>query len=195
MQVMAVDAKGKGLGIVPMERAIHLILRKLARVVRWFDDKVLWMGPVEIVNAVFPEDVRDGVVIRQTTAVIKAPAVIQLMTFLKFGRRVTPAPTTRNVAARDNYRCQNSRCGKSFKHDPHRLTKDHIIPLSRGGKNTWENITTLCDRCNSRKGSHTLEELDWTLLSQPRVPETHLEVQIARVKCLPDEWQAILNNE
>lgn len=191
-QVMAVDVRGKGLGLIPLEKAIHLVLRRLARVVRWFDDRVIWMGPVEIVNAVFPEDVRDGVVVRQTTAVIKAPAVIQVMTFLKLGRRETPPPTTKNVIARDNYKCQNANCGKSYRHEVSQLTKDHVIPISKGGKNAWDNVTTLCRKCNNRKGDRTLKEMGWTLLSQPRTPGTHLELQLARIVSVPEEWRALL---
>ncbi len=191
-QVMAVDVRGKGLGLIPLERAIHLILRRLARVVRWYDDRVIWMGPVGVVNAVFPEDTRDGVVVRQTIAVLKAPAIIQVLTYLKLGRREVPSPTTKNVIARDNYKCQNAKCGRSYRHELSQLTKDHVVPLSRGGKNVWDNVTTLCHRCNNKKGNRTLDEMGWKLLTQPKAPGTHLELQLARIKALPNEWRAML---
>jgi len=191
-QVMAVDASGKGIGLIPLERAINLLIRRLGRVVRWFDDRSIWMGPLSVLTAVFPEDVQDGVVVRQTTAVLKAPAVIQVLTYLRLGRRMTPSPTTKNVMTRDGFRCQNTQCGKSYRHDLSKLTKDHVLPLSRGGKNTWINVTTLCQRCNNKKGSRTLKEMGWKLLSVPKAPGNHLELQIARIKRVPDEWQFVL---
>jgi len=109
---------------------------------------------------------------------------------LRIGRRGCPAPTTANVMARDGYRCMNTKCGKSFRHDLKKLTKDHILPLSRGGKNTWENVTTLCQACNNKKSDRTLEEMGWKLIKPPRRPASQLELQLARAKNVPNEWSA-----
>lgn len=54
------------------------------------------------------------------------------------------------------------------------LTRDHIIPLSRGGRDSWLNCCTSCVNCNSRKGAKTVDELHWELLYLPYAP-THQE--------------------
>ena len=50
------------------------------------------------------------------------------------------------------------------------LTIDHIQPKSRGGIDTWENLTTACIKCNTKKGNRTLEEVGMKLLKTPRRP-------------------------
>lgn len=70
---------------------------------------------------------------------------------------------------RDQYMC--AYCGKVIYRG---LTRDHIIPLSRGGKDSWLNCCACCSRCNGVKGSRTLDELGWELLYVPYVP-THQE--------------------
>lgn len=79
---------------------------------------------------------------------------------------------------RDNYTCQY--CGKSGV----KLTVDHVIPKSRGGKNTWENCVAACEPCNYSKDNKTPDEAGMKLLKTPTVPD------------MPDTaalWNAILN--
>ena len=60
-----------------------------------------------------------------------------------------------NVFSRDNYVCQY--CEKKFpKND---LTLDHVIPISKGGDTSWENVTTSCKGCNNKKGNSDLKPL------------------------------------
>jgi len=71
-----------------------------------------------------------------------------------------------NVFARDNFICQY--CGKKFKKKD--LTVDHIIPKCFGGKGTWDNIVTACNKCNSRKDNKTPEQVGMKLIHQPKEP-------------------------
>lgn len=71
--------------------------------------------------------------------------------------------TTRNVCARDQHEC--GYCGGRAD------TIDHIVPRALGGRNTWENVTAACRRCNGKKGHRTLEELGWTLHRKPYRPK------------------------
>jgi len=96
-----------------------------------------------------------------------APQVIQIQTdhvtnatfkSVKFSRK--------NVFQRDNYTCQY--CKKKFLKAE--LTQDHIIPKSLGGKTEWTNITTSCKKCNTKKGSKTLQQLNWKIFHKPYVP-------------------------
>lgn len=70
---------------------------------------------------------------------------------------------------RDQFMC--AYCGKIGSKG---LTRDHIVPLSRGGKDNWLNCCACCQVCNARKSSATLEELGWELLYVPYAP-THQE--------------------
>lgn len=69
----------------------------------------------------------------------------------------------RNVMKRDDQTCQY--CGR--KSD---LTLDHVLPRSRGGRDSWENLVTACTRCNVRKGNRTPEEAGMPLKTQPYRP-------------------------
>ncbi|MFC4700751.1 HNH endonuclease [Glaciecola siphonariae] len=62
-------------------------------------------------------------------------------------------------------------CGDTF--STVKLTRDHIIPRSRGGKNTWTNSATACKRCNHAKGARTPEEANMKLLAVPFVPNIY----------------------
>uniref|UniRef100_A0A7R9Z2P6 HNH nuclease domain-containing protein n=2 Tax=Chlamydomonas euryale TaxID=1486919 RepID=A0A7R9Z2P6_9CHLO len=74
------------------------------------------------------------------------------------------ACTRRNVLVRDRYTCQY--CGCSSKH----LTLDHVVPVSKGGRNEWLNLVTACVACNQRKGDKTLQALGWKLRAPLRKP-------------------------
>lgn len=76
-----------------------------------------------------------------------------------------------NVLLRDGHRCQY--CGSRGEKGGRRgsaLTWDHVVPQSRGGKNTWENLVAACVSCNARKGSRTPAEAGMPLLNAPRRP-------------------------
>jgi 5-methylcytosine-specific restriction endonuclease McrA len=78
----------------------------------------------------------------------------------------TPAFTRFNVFLRDRWQCQY--CGDHFK--THELTFDHIIPRSRGGRTSWDNIVAACQCCNRRKGNKLPHEIDMFPINVPRVP-------------------------
>ncbi len=81
-------------------------------------------------------------------------------------RDYAPPLTNKALFARDQYLCLY--CGEE--HGPSNLTKDHIIPSSRGGKNIWSNCATACRKCNEQKGNSTPEEWGRLLLAVPFVP-------------------------
>lgn len=89
--------------------------------------------------------------------------------------------TRKNVFLRDNYTCQY--CGKG-----NNLTIDHIIPTSRGGEDSWENVVTCCVRCNNKKGDKSLEESSMKLKSIPYKPPSSLYLQVTRQTSVPSSW-------
>ena len=74
-----------------------------------------------------------------------------------------PFVSRREVLRRDNHTCQY--CGSSK-----RLTIDHVIPRSRGGQHSWNNVVTACERCNSRKGDRLLHEVGMSPKQKPKAP-------------------------
>jgi len=97
---------------------------------------------------------------------LPTPLVIRLVSFVRIPRRMSLPVTRRTVLGRDHYTCQY--CG--LESSRQMLTLDHVLPRSRGGKSTWENVVTACQRCNGRKGNRTPEEARMKLLSEPKRP-------------------------
>jgi 5-methylcytosine-specific restriction endonuclease McrA len=87
--------------------------------------------------------------VRSPSFEMKIPSVVSLKTFVKPSTH--PAFTRFNVFLRDRFACQY--CGAADD-----LTFDHLIPRSRGGLTTWDNVVAACSPCNLRKGSKTMAE-------------------------------------
>ena len=96
---------------------------------------------------------------------LAVPAVIRLLKFDKM-KRVRIRFTRRTIYARDNRTCQY--CGKQFTTSD--LNLDHVVPRSRGGTSSWENIVCSCIPCNTRKGPRTPAEAGMRLIRQPQRP-------------------------
>ena len=99
---------------------------------------------------------------------MRLPSVIALKEYVPAARR--PAFTRFNVFLRDRFTCQY--CGDAF--PTHDLTFDHLVPRSRGGWTTWENVVTACSGCNLLKGSQLPEEAHMFPRHLPTQPSTQL---------------------
>lgn len=77
-----------------------------------------------------------------------------------------PCLTNRALFRRDKHLCLY--CGDEFKESE--LTRDHVVPISRGGKDSWANVASACKRCNNHKADKMPEEADMPLLAVPYVP-------------------------
>ncbi len=84
----------------------------------------------------------------------------------RFVHAYPPHLTNETLFVRDEHLCLY--CGKEFPR--HKLTRDHVIPVSRGGKNVWTNVVTACVECNSKKDCRTPEEAKMPLLAVPFAP-------------------------
>jgi len=111
------------------------------------------------------KNIQDGNFINTISYRLKAPQVIILMLYDKLPPRRVKF-TRKNIYRRDNNTCQY--CGRKLRTEE--LNLDHVIPLSRGGKNTWENVVCSCISCNMRKGNRTLEEAGMKLIRKPKKP-------------------------
>ena len=99
---------------------------------------------------------------------LKVPRVLQLLSCDR-----SPRPEVKfsrhNIYARDGSRCQY--CGKRF--STSELSLDHVVPLSRGGLTTWENVVCACLKCNVRKGSKSPDDAGMALVRPPVRPKAN----------------------
>lgn len=102
------------------------------------------------------------------------------------GKRRSIALTNAALFRRDRYMC--AYCGKVSRSG---LTRDHIVPLSRGGRDTWSNCCTCCIVCNSRKGARLPEELGWDLLYVPYVPNHQEGLILENRRILADQMELL----
>ncbi len=104
-----------------------------------------------------------GYAVHSPSVVLLVPEHIRLtITDRERVWRVPPV-NRREVLRRDKHSCQY--CGSTKQ-----LTLDHVIPRSKGGKHTWDNVVTACERCNSRKGDHTPQQVGMILRTPPKAP-------------------------
>ena len=140
MRTLVLNAGYEPLTVVSFKRALVLVMNEKATVIERIEDDPVW----------------------GTGRSYDRPAVIILSRYVRVpaGRRVPV--TRRGVLRRDANRC--GYCGKSAS------TIDHILPRSRGGRDSWENLVACCLRCNNVKGDRTPQEMTWELRITPRPP-------------------------
>lgn len=130
----------------------------------------------------------DGRFIYTPVMRVRLPEVIILSAFNSFVKREIPF-TRRNIFARDNHQCQY--CGRRF--SKQELTVDHVVPRSRGGGDTWDNLVLACTVCNLKKGSRTPDEADMPLVRKPVRPHwlPRLGTRIPRNELMT--WQRFID--
>lgn len=148
MGCLALNASYEPLTLVPARRAIRLVLD----------------GKAEIL------EVDGSRRFRSARSDVPCPSVIRLVRYVHVPRRFRRQVTNTFLFARDGYACQY--CGRHRRDLRGRqfLTRDHIVPVSRGGGNTWDNVVTACSPCNNRKGNRLPEEAGLCLRTVPREP-------------------------
>ena len=140
MRTLVLNAGFEPLAVVSFKRAIVLVM----------NDKA----------TVLAADVEHPVV--GSFGAVDRPSVILLTRYVRIPTgRMIPV-SRRGVLRRDNQRC--AYCGHSAS------TIDHVLPRSRGGKDSWENLVACCLRCNNVKGNRTPGEMGWKLLFRPQPP-------------------------
>ena len=103
------------------------------------------------------------------------PSVIRLLEYRRIPHQ-NRALSRKNILMRDRYVCQY--CGRGGQSAT--LTLDHVIPRSRGGESSWDNLVACCKKCNHKKGNRTPEESNMHLLRRPRGFSLHVNRQIMR---------------
>ncbi len=157
---LALNASFEPLTLVPVRRALRLVID----------------GKAEIV------EMERGRYFRSERLTVPRPAVIRLVQFVHVPRKFRRQVTNTFLFARDHYRCQF--CGRLSAELRHRecLTRDHLVPLSRGGTNEWTNVTTSCSTCNTRKGNRLPGECGMKPRTPPHEPHfVHLAWAVRRL--------------
>ena len=103
----------------------------------------------------------------------------------KHPKRNIPPLTNRELFLRDAHLCMY--CGGRFRESA--LTRDHVIPFSRGGTDCWSNVVTACKNCNTHKGNKTPEEARMALLAIPYVPNWAEYLVLSNRKILSDQME------
>ena len=125
--------------------------------------------------------VSNGQVFRSERVRIDAPSVLRLRQFVRVPYRHEAPLTRRAVFARDEWACQY--CGATAEN------LDHVIPRSRGGTHTWDNVVAACRRCNSRKENRLIEDAGLRLARRPTAPRDGFRLSLGR---LEPEWEPYL---
>jgi 5-methylcytosine-specific restriction endonuclease McrA len=118
---------------------------------------------------------------------LRIPRVVQLVLYDRMPR-ATVRLTRRNIFLRDAHTCQY--CARRA--SPRELNLDHVMPRSRGGPMTWENVVCSCRGCNLRKGGRTPAEANMRLIRKPICPRWSPILALAFSPSRPREWEPFL---
>ncbi len=163
--VLVLNATYEPLNVIPLRRAILLLLKEKAEVVEATRERL-----------------------RAERLDLEVPSVIRLVTYVPVPPRLPLPVSRRTVLARDNYTCQY--CG--VQPGKTQLTIDHVVPRSKGGGTTWDNVVAACGPCNRRKGNRTPEQANMLLLSTPARPR-YLAFVLLGDRGRQDAWHKYLS--
>ena len=117
-----------------------------------------------------------------------APRIVRTLNYDKFTAQKIKL-TRKNIYYRDSNTCQY--CGRHFK--TRELNIDHVVPRSRGGADTWENLVCACVECNIRKGSRMPREVGMQLIRQPGAPKLNPLIRMHVGKKKYASWKKFLD--
>ncbi len=157
-RVLVLNASFEPINVCTVRRAIVLILKEKAEVLDEHD-----------------------IELHSERSSITRPAVIRLRTYVRipyqsFRRKIT----RRAVFARDGWECQY--CGRKGS-----LTMDHVVPRSKGGDTSWENVVACCATCNRRKGDRSVSQSGMKLRTRPLPPHPTIFIHVAS-PTIPAQW-------
>lgn len=139
---------------------------------------VSYKGNAEVIDT-YPEYFQT---VNKNTVYLK-PSIIRVFRFVHKDYQKVPL-TRANIYKRDGYRCVY--CGSN---DRSSLTLDHVIPQSKGGKDSWNNLVTACRPCNGLKADLTIEE--WGK-EDPKPKRPHFLMLMKNLHFIPEEWKPYL---
>jgi len=123
-------------------------------------------------------------VLHSARATLPVPAVVRLNRFVRVPYRATVPLTRKAVFARDGGHCVY--CGAAA------TSLDHVVPKSRGGPHTWDNVVSACGRCNHAKADRAVAEMGWRLRRPPAAP-SGAAWRVVGARRLDPRWQPWLD--
>jgi 5-methylcytosine-specific restriction endonuclease McrA len=126
----------------------------------------------------------NGLIFRSEMLEFRAPSVVRLNYFVKVPYRARDSLSRRAVFVRDEFECQY--CGRPAEN------VDHIVPKSRGGGHTWDNVVAACRPCNSFKENRSPADVGLKLRRQPRPPHESVWIRVA-VDHVDPIWEQYLH--
>jgi 5-methylcytosine-specific restriction endonuclease McrA len=160
--VLVLNATYEPINVCTVRRAVVLLLKEKAEMIEHAEAQL-----------------------HSATNTMSRPMVIRLVSYVRIPRDTHRRKITRRaVFARDDWTCQY--CGSRSN-----LTVDHVVPRSKGGPSSWDNIVASCAPCNRRKGNALLRHSGMTLTRTPSTPSPHVFIQVAS-PTIPAAWKAYL---
>ena len=162
-RVLVLNASFEPINVCTVRRAAVLILKNRAEIIE-----------------------EGGFGLHAESLTLPRPVVIRLITYVKIPRDAHRRKITRRaVFARDRWTCQY--CG----HERGHLTVDHVIPRSKGGASSWDNIVACCAPCNRRKGDRLPHQVNMTPVRAPKAPSPTIFIHVA-TPSIPPAWEQYL---
>ncbi len=157
-RVLVLNATYEPINVCTVRRAVVLLLKEKAELL----ERARWE-------------------LRSESSTLARPVVIRLVSYVNVPRDAHRRKITRRaVFARDSWTCQY--CGSRSN-----LTVDHVIPRSKGGSSSWENIVASCAPCNRRKGDRLPRQAGMHPRHAPRTPRAEIFIQVAS-PTIPTAW-------
>src|SRR5487761_758070 len=170
---------------MPRSHAAAEVTKKVDAVPR---RPAVMQGPVLVRGGVAQAEETQTTQVHSTSKSVSVPSVIRLLSYRHIPQQ-SRALSRKNILLRDRNTCQF--CGQMLSSSD--LTLDHVMPRSRGGRSSWENLVACCYQCNNRKGDRTPEEAGLKLARRPRPFTLHTSRQLMRLIGNKDEkWRKYL---
>ena len=167
-KILRLNKAGTPIDWISREEAATLVVK----------DQVVWaLGE----NAF---EIRGGINRLGKQSVLSLPSILASDGSVKLNNFVPPLVNS-YLFRRDQFLCMY--CGGEFTAD--NLSRDHILPVSRSGADSWTNVVTACKRCNHRKANRTPEEAGMQLLAVPFVPNRYEFFYLANKNILSDQME------
>ena len=179
--------------LVTAQRAFCLLFKAVAEVVHLEDGQLglysfeSWQEVSEFKRKHGQKD-EDTDLVSTVSFEIQVPRVIRLLFYNRYPQRRVSF-NRRNIFARDLNTCQY--CGLRF--PTGELSLDHVVPLSLGGQNRWDNVVCACTNCNKRKGGRTPDQAGMKLIRRPVQPRFNPQIRLKIRRRKYDSWKQFVD--
>jgi 5-methylcytosine-specific restriction endonuclease McrA len=170
--ILRLDIAGEPIRWIPWQDAVCLYSKNM---VAWTagDSVFTFMGGISRATG------------QRSSISVNSIIAVKRSRYFTYKKRGIPPLNSHELFLRDGNLCMY--CGNGFRDS--QLTRDHVIPLSRGGTDTWSNVVAACKTCNARKGNRTPEEAGISLLAVPYIPNWAEFLALSNRKILADQME------